>query len=85
MYIVKRYSASGLYSGEPVESFEELSEAIEYLEKKAKRFNSKTNAKYYQVSLSDDRMHLEVYSDYGSLIQTQTLRNYNYEVHFKYY
>lgn len=62
MYIVKRYSASGLYSGEPVESFEELSEAMDYLEAKAIRYNRKSD--YYSVDLSDDGMHLEVYSDY---------------------
>lgn len=64
MFTVRRYSASGLYSGEPVESFDSLDEAMEYLERKAKRFNSKTNAKYFEVTLSDDGMHLEVYSDY---------------------
>jgi hypothetical protein len=31
MYIIKKYSASGLYSGEPVESFETAQDASDYL------------------------------------------------------
>lgn len=64
MYIVKRFAASGIYSGQTVESFDTLDEAKDYLQAKAKRFGSKTNAKYFEVTLSDDGMHLEVYSDY---------------------
>lgn len=64
MYVVKRFAASGIYSGQTVESFDTLDEAKDYLQAKAKRFGSKTNANYFEVTLSEDGMHLEVYSDY---------------------
>jgi hypothetical protein len=31
MYVIKKYSASGLWSGEPVESFETAAEAADWL------------------------------------------------------
>lgn len=51
MYVIKKYSASGLYSGEPIESFETREESAAYLNTLAEKYH----AKGYDIDESFDK------------------------------
>jgi hypothetical protein len=55
MWIIKKYSASGLYSGEPIESFEDRKEAVDYLNDIANKREAKGYCVdfFYEIDMLD--------------------------------
>lgn len=76
MYVIKKYSASGLYSGEPIESFDTEKDASDWL----KSLADKRESQGYDVTESVTA-HGFVYG--LEVVHEDEADAYNYEVVFE--